>query len=195
MNSDLLQYVRSYVKGRIRIRHPQLKGLTADEIESLVAAATLVEGVKSLEVNPRVGSLLLYWDDSVVSLETLLQMAQWWLPTAMPADASTDESATATPTCACTTSLTKKARSLCVDGVAYATRASQCVTQRLTRWIAFDVTKGNRAKRVTQNRVMLATYVAMLAALAFRATKVHVALGIVYTGMLGVHLYQHRKVL
>lgn len=61
--------------------------------------------------------------------------------------------------------------------------------------VAPDVKAGGRTRRVTQNRLMAAGYALSLAGLAFRGAKAHLLFGALFTVLLGVHLYQHRRVL
>lgn len=58
----------------------------------------------------------------------------------------------------------------------------------LSPFLAPDVKKGDRARRVTQNRLMLAGFAGSLTALAVRGTAAHVVLGSVFTALLAAHL-------
>ena len=71
--------IRSCVPGRVRVRHEALRNLAAGEIEALRQTISAVDGVQSVRVNPRTGSLLLYWDVRRISDEELLGLAQWLL--------------------------------------------------------------------------------------------------------------------
>lgn len=77
-NDPLAPYVRSYVPGRIRLRHPALK--SPEAVKALQEFLGKMAGVTSLEVNPRVGSLLLYWDPEKLDIESLKAMAVMMLP-------------------------------------------------------------------------------------------------------------------
>ena len=78
MKEALAKYIRSYVPGRIRVRHPALR----DEEKASAAAKFLMEleGAVSATPNPRVGSLLFTYDPKKLTLETLEGMATFCLP-------------------------------------------------------------------------------------------------------------------
>lgn len=60
---SLLASVRSFVPGRLRLRHPALAELSDDLAEGLVAWLKTKPGMKEVTLNRRVGSLLLLWDE------------------------------------------------------------------------------------------------------------------------------------
>ena len=61
---SLLASVRSFVPGRLRLRHPVLTELSDDLAEGLVSWLKTKPGMKDVTLNRRVGSLLLLWDES-----------------------------------------------------------------------------------------------------------------------------------
>jgi len=65
--------VKSFVDGRIRLRHPAL--CSPDNAALLLEMINAVDGVRSTTLNPVTGSLLLEYDPSVLDLQTLLDMA------------------------------------------------------------------------------------------------------------------------
>ena len=65
----------------------------------------------------------------------------------------------------------------------------------LAPFVAPDQTRSGRKRRVTQNRLMLAAYLASIGILAFGSKRLHWVIGTGFTALLGVHLYQHRRVL
>ena len=77
-NDPLAPYVRSYMPGRLRLRHPALK--SPEAASALNDFLGKMEGVTALEINPRVGSLLLYWDPEKLDIESLKAMALMFLP-------------------------------------------------------------------------------------------------------------------
>ena len=77
-NDPLAPYVRSYMPGRIRLRHPALK--SPEAASALNEFLGKMEGVTALEINPKVGSLLLYWDPEKLDIESLKAMAVMMLP-------------------------------------------------------------------------------------------------------------------
>ena len=90
--------------------------------------------------------------------------------------------------CAC--ALPPAAFSL-IEGV---TGSADKVLELLSGILAPDVAKGARAKRVTQNRLMLGSLAASLASIA-AGKNAHTVFGVGFLALLGVHLWQHRRVL
>ena len=75
MVSDI---VTSFIDGRVRLRHPALRNAaTADMVASMVSG---VDGVESVQVNPRTGSLLIFYDAEKLSREKLLELAKQGAP-------------------------------------------------------------------------------------------------------------------
>ena len=175
---DPKEFVRSICHGRARIRHASLCGLSPEEVESLTTMIAGFDGITSVKLNPRVGSLLVTWDETKTNAE----------------DQDAQPEAAKTPCCAgaCLAEhpakLVREAGSLVKSG---AHRALDL----LAPVVAPDVKAGGRTRRVTQNRLMAAGYALSLAGLAFRGAKAHLLFGALFTVLLGVHLYQHRRVL
>ncbi len=202
---DPKEFVRSICHGRARIRHASLRGLSPEEVESLTTMIAGFDGITSVKLNPRVGSLLVTWDETKTNAESLLAAAQFFLPDEPAAeeaaevfegaqDQDAQPEAAKTPCCAgaCLAEhpakLVREAGSLVKSG---AHRALDL----LAPVVAPDVKAGGRPRRVTQNRLMAAGYALSLAGLAFRGAKAHLLFGALFTVLLGVHLYQHRRVL
>ena len=77
-------------------------------------------------------------------------------------------------------------------------KACACIDALLekgARLIAPGQKNAKRAKRVAQNRLMLALLGGSVASLASGTYRVHAALGWSFVGLLALHLYQHRRVL
>ena len=198
---DPKEFVRSICHGRARIRHASLRGLSPEEVESLTTMIAGFDGITSVKLNPRVGSLLVTWDETKTNAESLLAAAQFFLPDEPAAeeaaevfegaqDQDAQPEAAKTPCCAAEhpAKLVREAGSLVKSG---AHRALDL----LAPVVAPDVKAGGRTRRVTQNRLMAAGYALSLAGLAFRGAKAHLLFGALFTVLLGVHLYQHRRVL
>ena len=174
---DPKEFVRSICHGRARIRHASLRGLSPEEVESLTTMIAGFDGITSVKLNPRVGSLLVTWDETKTNAESLLAAAQFFLPDE-PAAEEAEHPA----------KLVREAGSLVKSG---AHRALDL----LAPVVAPDVKAGGRTRRVTQNRLMAAGYALSLAGLAFRGAKAHLLFGALFTVLLGGHIYQHRRVL
>lgn len=202
---DPKEFVRSICHGRARIRHASLRGLSPEEVESLTTMIAGFDGITSVKLNPRVGSLLVTWDETKTNAESLLAAAQFFLPDEPAAeeaaevfegaqDQDAQPEAAKTPCCAgaClaghSAELVREAGSLVKSG-------AQRALDLLAPVVAPDVKAGGRTRRVTQNRLMAAGYALSLAGLAFRGAKAHLVFGAIFTVLLGVHLYQHRRVL
>ncbi|WP_300707529.1 HMA2 domain-containing protein [uncultured Desulfovibrio sp.] len=75
-NLRFIKYVRSFMDGRVRLRHPALQdGRVARLARDGIAA---IPGVISVEVNSRSGSALLLYDNSRLSREHLMQAGVAW---------------------------------------------------------------------------------------------------------------------
>ena len=208
----IYESVRSLTPGRARLRHEALRGLAAAEVESLVETVRSMDGITGVTINPRVGSLLVTWDTEKVDAQTLLEAAEWFLASreAFASTEAAEASSAASSALADGASTEASCKASCGCGCASALKAGGELLERVERviepaggrildglspFLAPDVKKGGRARRVTQNRLMLAGFAGSLAALAVRGTAAHVVLGGVFTALLTVHLWQHRRVL
>lgn len=72
----LLKYVRSFVDGRVRIRHPALRneGVLRLAREKMGA----IEGVQSVEGNSLSGSILITYDCKTIPRERLFVVGEAW---------------------------------------------------------------------------------------------------------------------
>lgn len=188
------KYVTSLVNGRARIRHPALVGLDCETIESLRQAALGVEGVLEVSVNPRVGSLLVIWDPEVATVEDLkgaLAFGLEMLGMSEACDTKTQEQKSAEDnSCLCRCLTTEKLES----ALKPVTKVTDTVLDQVAKVVAPNVGSVRRARRIAQNRLMLATGIGSVAALALK-TKWHASLGWVFAAFVLAHLYQHRRVL
>ena len=72
--ASITDCITSFIDGRVRLRHPALRNAaTADMAASMVSG---VDGVESVQVNPRTGSLLIFYDAEKLSREKLLELAK-----------------------------------------------------------------------------------------------------------------------
>lgn len=202
--TDLTQCIRSLTRGRVRIRHEALKGLTDDTFAFLTQSILSVDGIIEAEVNPRVGSLLVRWDPEKLGDEDLMSSAEWlleMLEAQNAADADESADAAAAPeasgkTCAKTCALLAS-DAACGAKKAFSS-AGNAVLDVLAPVLAPTHARDKlaRTRRVTQNRLMLGSLAGSLAVLAFKGGKsLHVGVGAAFLALLAVHLYQHRKVL
>lgn len=202
---DPKEFVRSICHGRARIRHASLRGLSPEEVESLTTMIAGFDGITSVKLNPRVGSLLVTWDETKTNAESLLAAAQFFLPDEPAAeeaaevfegaqDQDAQPEAAKTPCCAGACLAEPPAKLVREAGNLVKSGAHRAL-DLLAPVVAPDVKAGGRTRRVTQNRLMAAGYALSLAGLAFRGAKAHLLFGALFTVLLGVHLYQHRRVL
>ena len=216
--------VRSFVPGRLRLRHPALTALSDDLAEGLVSWLKTKPGMTEVTFNPRVGSLLLCWDESQAdwTFEELAEEAAGLFALLAPAPEAADEAKTecgcageAREVCeaACEASSEKKVK-VCeagacvkasVDDIAKTLEPAAAALKRCGQ-TALDLVApivvpekkakaGARTRRVAQNRLMGGALAGSTAALFLRSTGAHWALGCVFFGFLAVHLWQHRRVL
>ncbi len=73
---SFVRYVRSFIPGRVRVRHPALtKQALAHEARSRLEA---MEGVRGVELNMETGSALILYDDKVLDKDTLIGKGIEW---------------------------------------------------------------------------------------------------------------------
>lgn len=219
---SLTASVRSFVPGRLRLRHPALTALSDDLAEGLVAWLKTKPGMTEVTLNPRVGSLLLCWDESEAdwTFEELAEEAAGLFALLAPAPEAADEAKTE---CGCAgearegceaveaASSEEKTKAceagVCVktavDGIAKTLepaadalkRCGQTALDLVAPIVVPEKKAGGRTRRVAQNRLMGGALAGSTAALFLRSTGAHWALGCVFFGFLAVHLWQHRRVL
>lgn len=71
-----IKYVRSFMDGRVRLRHPALQDRQVAALAQKGIAA--IPGVREVEVNPLSGSALLLYDSNRLSREQLMEMGVAW---------------------------------------------------------------------------------------------------------------------
>ena len=71
-----VKYVRSFMDGRVRVRHPALRDAA---IAGKARAALLrVDGVRDIELNPLSGSALILYDSTRLSQDRLIETGCRW---------------------------------------------------------------------------------------------------------------------
>lgn len=186
--NELKQAVRSFCPGRLRLRHEVLRGVDPETIDFVRQCLCLEYQALDVEINPRVGSMLLVWDPVAVKLnfESLAQQAAGMLETARSMGWLVEKQGRLLKKC------DEKTLKCLTEGLSQATDVSLGL---LARVIAPDVNKGGRAKRVAQNRLMLGALMLSIVSLFGAGARAHMILGTAFTALLGIHLWQHRKVL
>ena len=71
-----IKYVRSFMDGRVRLRHPALRDERVAQLTRDGIAA--IPGVLSVDVNPLSGSALLQYDSRALSKDHLMEMGVTW---------------------------------------------------------------------------------------------------------------------
>ena len=74
--ADIRDCVRSLLPGRARLRHPMLHGLEAESCRDVAGMLETIPGVTGVSINPRVGSLLITWNEAETTAETLLETVE-----------------------------------------------------------------------------------------------------------------------
>ena len=72
----LLKYVRSFVDGRVRIRHPALRRETVLRLARENMGA--INGVQAVEGNSLSGSILIIYDSRAIPRERLFAIGEAW---------------------------------------------------------------------------------------------------------------------
>lgn len=165
MNEDYKQYIRSFVPGRLRLRHPGLKGLDGETVATVVETVTAAEGITGCTINPRVGSLVLTWEAKRLTTDDLMGYLAFW-------QAFIPE----------------------VDDVKEETSCGLVDTARSAAAIAPKHKGTSNAPRVVQNRLMLGLCAATVGT-AYLYKGLHAALGWVFVAFILSHSLQRRKAL
>lgn len=71
-----IKYVRSFMDGRVRLRHPALHNQEVARLTHDGIAA--IPGVLNVEVNPLSGSALLLYDSERLNKDQLMEMGVAW---------------------------------------------------------------------------------------------------------------------
>ena len=94
--ADIRDCVRSLLPGRARLRHPMLHGLEAESCREVAGMLESIPGVTGVSINPRVGSLLITWNEAETTAETLLETVEGYAAFFFAAGAE-DEAGAAAP--------------------------------------------------------------------------------------------------
>lgn len=195
--ADIRDCVRSLLPGRARLRHPMLHGLEAESCMEVAGMLETIPGVTGVSINPRVGSLLITWNEAETLLETVEGYAAFFF-----AAGAEDEAGAAAPADEKETSCTA------CRAVERAAEAVGSVLGRIesagvgtfgaaARTLMPETSRRNpkRAARILQNRTMLGALALSIGALGVRQTGLHLWAGVAFMALLALHLQQHRRVL
>lgn len=195
--ADIRDCVRSLLPGRARLRHPMLHGLEAESCREVAGMLETIPGVTGVSINPRVGSLLITWNEA----ETLLETVEGYAAIFFAAGAE-DEAGAAAPADEKETSCTA------CRAVERAAEAAGSVLGRIesagvgtfgaaARTLMPETSRRNpkRAARILQNRTMLGALALSIGALGVRQMGLHLWAGVAFMALLALHLQQHRRVL
>lgn len=181
---DIEQAVRSRVPGRLRLRHPVVRMLGEDVLEEVRGLVLGIEGVESVEVNPVTGSVLVRWDEDVLSGDELLTTLDVYVAMALfDPEVSARLEASADPTVAA--AVRRFADRLLRKGSRVVGHAAHLVA-------GADAGEKTVLRRAG-NRVMLGAVLATLLSLAVKGRGLHTAAGLLFTALLLPHLVDHRK--
>ena len=178
MDESLKKYVRSFVPGRMRIRHPGLVGISKADQQGIIEYISSIEGVTGVSMNPVVGSLLLTWDAARITAADIENYAQFFagmIPEQAPAAKLAPRK-----------EIAKAKAELKKTGIAVADKVAAVVVP--------GVKAGKKARRMAHNRIMLTALCTCVCGLCVRNTM-HAVFGWSFAALLGYHIYQHRKVL
>lgn len=183
---DIEQAVRSRVPGRLRLRHPVVRMLGEDVLEEVRGLVLGIEGVESVEVNPVTGSVLVRWDEEVLSGDELLTTLDVYVAMALfDPEVSARLEASSDPTVAA--AVRRFADRLLRKGSRVVGHAAHLVA-------GADAGAGEKTVlRRAGNRVMLGAVLATLLSLAVKGRGLHTAAGLLFTVLLLPHLVDHRK--
>ena len=72
----LLKYVRSFVDGRVRLRHPALRN--ENVLQRAAERLRALEGVQSVEGNAASGSVLIVYDSERIPRDRVIALGEAW---------------------------------------------------------------------------------------------------------------------
>lgn len=157
---QLDKYVRSFANGRLRIRHPALVGLSADEYKTIETMVLTVEGITSVQLNPSLGSALLLWDPLRLDAETLKDHLQNWLVMVDGENEVADEANDPAP------KPERCSLAECANEVlGPAKKLGRTALDGAAKMLVPEVKNTKRARRMAQNRIMLGLGSASVASL------------------------------
>ena len=166
---DPMPFIRSYVPGRLRLRHPGLVGLSCEDMQALTLTVQSASGITGCVVNPKVGSLLLTWDTKKLTEQDLLGYLQFWAAFLPEEALGTKEEKAGHP------DLSEKLLS--------------CVRE-------LSAGKGSRVKclKVLERRLTALFGVATIASL-LKGSSLHARIGVAFTVLLAWHIWKHKRAL
>lgn len=175
-NAQFNHLVRSILPGRLRLRLPGLNTLEPELLDFVKNHIETQHDSISCSINERTGSVLITYDPAQYQLDiqALLSHAQAFL--AQSADSE---------------SIPAAQNRLKLPSIA---QAGNKILDTLSPYVSPNIKSPGRQRRTTQNRLMLATFVASIVAL-INSSKWHTALGIGFLAFLALHLQQHKRVL
>ncbi|MFU0842353.1 MAG: hypothetical protein ACFWTZ_07090 [Burkholderia sp.] len=184
--TDLTRFIRSFLPGRARLRHPALRGIAPEEAAELEAFLASFKGVTKAEVSPRTGSVLLFWDEAQTSGRALLNELGAFADMMFGGQAPLPREGV------------HRTRSPAVRAAAAVDRGAGDIFARAASVLMPEASKRapRRAGIVLENRVLLASLAASVGSLALRRSPaLHAGLGALYLALLSLHLLRHRRVL
>lgn len=194
MTAENTSWIRSAIPGRIRTRLPAMVGMDDATAQLIIDQVKTIECVSSMQINPRTGSALILWDRDAMSAEDMLETLK-----GLATLAGIDVTAAAEKNCECSECCCKDALKAVEKNLAVveksAGRVWNAALDRVVPLVVPDQKHSRRARRVAQNRLMLASAAACVGVLATGRMAVHAYAGWAFVFFAAVHLYQHRRVL
>lgn len=195
--ADIRDCVRSLLPGRARLRHPMLHGLEVESCREVAGMLETIPGVTGVSINPRVGSLLITWNEAETLLETVEGYAAFFFAAGAEdedgAVAPADEKQTSCTACRAVERAAEAAGSV----LGRVESAGVGAFGAAARTLMPETSRRNpkRAARILQNRTMLGALALSIGALGVRQTGLHLWAGVAFMALLALHLQQHRRVL
>ncbi len=161
--------VASLVAGRVRIRDNELK--KAQQAQRVREELLGTPGVSSVEANPRVGSLLVLYDEALAALEKILKAVSEIL------DSEVDMGESAVP----------------LHGESEGGEPARGFWRRtLQRGKVTPVEPSILKRRILSNIGMLSSLLVSVVAALFDLKKLHILSGVLFLLLFGEHFYQRR---
>ena len=201
--ADIRDCVRSLLPGRARLRHPMLYRLDAESCKEVCGMLEAIPGVTGATVNPRVGSLLITWNEDETTAEDLLATVEGYAAFffgSVEEECAEPEEGEALPAKSCKAKAcgcAARAADLAACAAGKVEEAGVAAFGSAARVLMPATAKRSprRAARMLQNRTMLGALALSVGALGVKQAGLHLWAGAAFMALLVLHLQQHRRVL
>lgn len=199
--------VRSLIPGRVRLRHPALYRISAENAGQIEGLIGFIEGVTGVTVNPRVASLLITWDEEKISGEELLTTIESYAAAfaeqngeseaVQPGSEAEPVSGGQSDAAAAVCPVRRAVRAAAVTVASAAISAEEAADRAVARVTRFALPKTakrspKKAERLLISRLMSGALAVSMVSLFVGGSGLHVVTGMLFLGILSLHMARNR---